>query len=146
MIRLAKLNTTSMSCSVNSTAMRSLRASAAASCMSAWRSADAEAPQLVRVKSHDAASCESDLARVGPQLAVQHVEAGGLAGAVRADQRHDFARIHREAHVAHRLHAAVGLGQSSHLERAHLEIPRGKAMTRTRITAPMAARQYSTPR
>src|SRR5207247_1766004 len=59
--------------------------------------ADAEAPHLVWAKSHDASSCESDLARVGPQLAVQHVEAGGLAGAVRADQRTNFPPFTPEA-------------------------------------------------
>ena len=52
-----------------------------------------------------------DLARIGRELAVHHVEAGGLAGAVRADERDQLARRDAEGNVAHRLDAAVRLGQ-----------------------------------
>ena len=60
----------------------------------------------------------------GRDLAVEHVEAGGLARAVGADQRQQFAGRDAEAHIVHGLHAAVGLGQvratAQHRHRADL--------------------------
>jgi hypothetical protein len=37
----------------------------------------------------------------GEEYARQHLDRGGLAGAVRADERDDLALLHGEAHVAH---------------------------------------------
>ena len=48
----------------------------------------------------------------GIVLAVEHVEAGALAGAVGADQRQDFAGLQRERHAAHRMDAAIGFAQA----------------------------------
>jgi len=43
------------------------------------------------------------------ELAIHHVEAGGLAGAVRADEGEELALAHREADVVDGAHAAEGL-------------------------------------
>ena len=48
----------------------------------------------------------------GMVLAVEHVEAGALAGAVGTDQRQDFAGLQRERHAAHRMDAAIGFAQA----------------------------------
>src|ERR671931_259288 len=97
-------------------------------------------------------------AAAGGQLAVQHIEAGRLAGAVRADQREELALGEREAHVVDRLHAAEGLAQVAHLEeRLHVAkrfaqramvpaMPSGKRSTSTRITTPSTPRQYGVAR
>src|SRR3546814_9291938 len=57
-------------------------------------------------------SVEHDLALVGRDQADDHVEAGGLAGAVGAEQADDFARVQGQAEVAHDLARAVALAQS----------------------------------
>ena len=51
-------------------------------------------------------------AGVGRELAVQHVEAGGLARAVGADQRQQLAGVDGEGDVGDRLHAAERLVQA----------------------------------
>ena len=98
---------------------------------------------------------KQDLAGIRRQLAVDDVEAGGLAGAVRADHGEELARADREADVADRAHAAEGLGQRRDLEHAHgaracaraRERRRrcrcGNASTSSRMMPPSSARQYS---
>ena len=54
----------------------------------------------------DCSAFEPDLAGVRRKLAVDHVEAGRLAGAVRADHGKEFAVLHVEAHVVDGAHAA----------------------------------------
>src|SRR5262249_58197080 len=61
---------------------------------------------LVGPKPHDAAATVDDVAGGGPQIAGDGVERGGLAGAVRADQREHLALAHLEGHVADRDEAA----------------------------------------
>src|SRR5207342_710456 len=89
------------------------------------------------------------------ELAVEAVEAGGLACPVRADERHQLAAGHRERDVVDGAHAAEDLGQVDDLEHGRHRrstfarvppIPIGKASTRSRISTPSAARQYSVAR
>ena len=59
----------------------------------------------------DVLAVEDDLAGIGRDQADDHVEARGLAGAVRAEQADDFAGVERQAEVADDLARAVGLAQ-----------------------------------
>ena len=60
-----------------------------------------------------------DAARIGRRQADGHVESRGLAGAVRAEQADDFARLHLEADAAHNRAAAVRLREVLRAERRH---------------------------
>jgi hypothetical protein len=71
--------------------------------------ADAAPPDIARVQAHDTAVLETDVAAIGRELAVDHIEAGRLPGAVGADQRQEFAFTDVEAHVVDRVHAAERL-------------------------------------
>ncbi len=59
----------------------------------------------------DVLAVEQDLARVGAQEFRQQVEAGGLAGAVGADQRMDAPALHPEVDLVHGHEALELLGQ-----------------------------------
>ena len=59
---------------------------------------------------------EAHDAGVGRELAVQHVEAGALAGAVGADQGQQLAGVDGEGDVGDRLHAAERLVQAFDLQ------------------------------
>ena len=61
---------------------------------------------------------ELDDAPVGRDQAHDHVEGGGLAGAVGAEQPDHFAAVHVERHVLHDLAAVVGLHQVAHRQMA----------------------------
>src|SRR3546814_3261655 len=74
--------------------------------------AHAQARACVHRLGGDVAAVEHDLALVGRDQADDHVEAGGLAGAVGAEQADDFARVQGQAEVAHDLARAVALAQS----------------------------------
>src|ERR1700712_1314832 len=102
---------------------------------------------------------EHDGAGVWPELAVDHVEAGGLAGAVRPQQRQQLAGGQVKRDIGYRGHAAVGLLQISYLEQAHHctsslskrlrmkpTMPCGKVSTSSRMMPPNSARQYSVSR
>src|SRR6185503_816824 len=114
----------------------------------------AQAPDAMRRHPRHVPVADQDGARVRSELSVQQIEARGLSGAVRPDERDQLARLERERDIAQRLHAAVGLGEAAHLERIHRAslsftkpaTPCGKASTRSTIIAPMAARQYSMSR
>src|ERR1051325_3085136 len=115
---------------------------------------DAHSRDAVRRQPRHAGASDEDVARIGSELAVQQVEAGCLPGAVRTDERDHLARVEREGHVLHCLHAAVGLAETADLERAHRAsfsftkpaTPWGNARTSRTTTAPIAARQYSISR
>src|SRR5262249_47488616 len=89
------------------------------------------------------------------QLAVDHVEAGGFAGAVRPDQREEFARREFECHIVDGAHAAERFRQARDREHAHGAAlrgrhsaaaparPLGKINTSTKMIPPSRARQYS---
>ena len=73
---------------------------------------DAEPPDLARLLAGGVLAEQADVAGIGPVLAVEHVEAGALARAVRTDQRQDFAGAQRERDAAHGVDAAIGFGQA----------------------------------
>src|SRR5204863_9130918 len=81
--------------------------------------ADAEPPDIAGLQPHDTAVAEPYVAGVRCKLAVDHVEAGRFAGAVRPDQRQELALSDVEADAIHGLHAAEGFPQASHREHAH---------------------------
>ena len=86
-----------------------------------WKVRPTPSRQIARgLRPDDVAALEPHRAAVGPQLAVQHVEAGALARAVGADQRQQLAGCDGEGDVVDRLHAAEGLVQAVDLQhRAH---------------------------
>src|SRR5205814_10226112 len=51
---------------------------------------DAFAPDLARREAEERLAAEQDLARVGAELAVDDVDAGPLAGAVRSEERDEL--------------------------------------------------------
>src|SRR5690606_29162190 len=59
----------------------------------------------------DVGAVEDDAPGVRRHQPDDHVEAGGLAGAVRAEQADDFAGVQAQAEVAHHLARAVALAQ-----------------------------------
>jgi hypothetical protein len=58
-------------------------------------------------------------ALIGLDQADDHVEAGGLAGAVGAEQADDLAAVDGQADVAHDLAALVALGQVLSFQSCH---------------------------
>ena len=70
----------------------------------------------LRVRDVDGLAVEADLAGVGLQDAVDHLDQRRLAGAVLAEQRVDFARADREADVVVGEHAREGLGDAAELQ------------------------------
>src|SRR6185312_5862249 len=119
------------------------------------RAADAAPPHLARRQAGDVRAFEQDLARVRRELAVDHVEAGGLAGAVRTDHGEEFARVDRETRFVDGVHAAERFAERADGEHGHgarllrssaaaaPTMPCGKASTSTRMMTPSSARQYS---
>src|SRR5438094_3677678 len=115
---------------------------------------DALAPDLPRREAEDRFAAEQHLAGIGAELAVHHVEAGGLAGAVGTDEREELALAEREAHPVDRAHAAERFLQVAHLEkRFHRAtrfaqpaivpaMPIGNTSTSARMTTPSTPRQY----
>src|SRR5690606_23589666 len=77
-----------------------------------WQIADAAARALVHRFGGDVVAVEHDPALVGRDQADDHVEAGGLAGAVGAEQAHDLAGVEAQLEVAHDLALAVALAQA----------------------------------
>ena len=77
------------------------------------------------------------LAGIGPIDAGDQVEAGGLAGAVGADQRDDLALGHGEAHLLHGPQAAEALRHRADLEqRRHVSLRRPRRACRPRVRLP----------
>ncbi len=66
------------------------------------RARHAFARDAMRRLAGDIPSLESDAARVGTQQPGQGIEKSALAGAVRADDGVEFARLHRKVHSAER--------------------------------------------
>ena len=81
--------------------------------------ADTEPPDRARRQPGNIPVLQQDFARIRRELAVDDVEARGLAGAVRADHGEELALADLEADVVDRTHAAEGLGQRADLEHAH---------------------------
>src|SRR5690606_17016124 len=81
--------------------------------------ADAEAGALVHRQARDVAPVEQDASPVDRDQADDHVEAGGLARAVRSEQTDDLAGAHLEGDVVDDPAAAVLLAEAAGLENAH---------------------------
>jgi hypothetical protein len=75
-----------------------------------------EPPDRARREPGKIVPAEQHSAGVRPQLPVDAVEAGRLAGAVRADHRKELARSERESDVVDRDHAAERLAQPEHVQ------------------------------
>src|SRR5919201_5097653 len=118
------------------------------------RAPDAEAPYLARLETDDAAMREFAVAAIGCELPIDHVEAGGFARAVGADQRQELAFADVEADILDRMHPAERFGQVADAEHAHAgflraavrllsapTMPPGNTSTSSRITAPSRPRQ-----
>ena len=80
--------------------------------------ADAEPRALIHRQLGDVVAVELDRAAIGLDQAGDHVEHGGLAGAVRAEQADRFAAAHIDADAAHHLAAAETLFHAMHSQEA----------------------------
>ena len=121
------------------------------------------APNVARLAPHQLLALQHDGALIRTQLAIDHVEGGGLARAIGANQGQQLARGHVKADAVHRFDAPKGLAQVAHLQqRAHgavpvegaalprqrshsicaePEMPWGKSSTNNKMTEPNMARQ-----
>ena len=72
--------------------------------------------RLLRAAEDDFLPVEQDAAGVGAMDAGQGLDQGRLAGAVLADQGHDFARADREAHAIEGMDAVEAHGDAAQLE------------------------------
>src|SRR5258707_1269986 len=100
---------------------------------------------VVRAQAMDRLALEDDLPGIGRVYAGDHVEDGGLAGAVRADQAVDVALGNLERRVVHRAQAAERFADAADLEqRAHSrsfrasvgQMPCGRNITTASSTTP----------
>ena len=125
--------------------------------------AEAQAPDAARRQAGNVLVGEPDTAAVGRELAADHVEDGGLAGAVGADDRQQPPGVEAKRHVARGHHAAERLAQRLDAQKAHAAalsrgaagprpkrdlssmapptMPRGKASTMAMMARPSSARQ-----
>ena len=91
---------------------RSRRTVSEAKVSAIWKVRPTPRRQIVaRLPADQLDAVEPDRAGVGRELAVDHVEGGRLAGAVRADQRQQFAGGEVEADAVDGPHAAEGLAE-----------------------------------
>src|SRR5262249_41071260 len=75
-------------------------------------------PQVLR-QLGDFFAVEENFARVRRDLSGRHAEAGGLAGAIGAEQAHDLARVHLEIDAIDDAAAAVDLDEPTPFEQRH---------------------------
>ena len=80
---------------------------------------DAKAPDVAGRHAGGVPAEDRDPAARRRKLAVDHVEAGALARAVRSDERKHLAGFEREAHAPDRLEAGIGLAELLDDENAH---------------------------
>ena len=73
--------------------------------------ADAQGGEFTWRVTIGARAAQKDVAAGGCQMAGEHVDRGGLAGTVRADQADEFALLHGKVQAAHRDDAAEALGE-----------------------------------
>ena len=81
----------------------------------------AVAPETSRID--DRRAVDQHLAGVGLLDPADDLHQGGLAGAVLAEQRHDFSGVHVEAHATERLHAGKPLVDRAELEERRARSP-----------------------
>src|SRR5262245_30659137 len=87
--------------------------------------ADAEAPDVAGLKADYAAIGKFDVAAIGRELSVDHVEAGRLARAIGPDQSQELTFADVEADILNGVHAAESLRQITDTEHAHAGFLRG---------------------
>jgi hypothetical protein len=85
----------------------------------------AHARALVDGHRGDDVAVDLDASGVRGHQADDHVETGGLAGAVGAEQADDFAADHGQGYVLHHGPAVVGLAQAGCAQAALLDARRG---------------------
>ena len=68
---------------------------------------------LVHGQAGDVLAAQQNLPLVGPDKTHHHVEGGGLARPVGAEQRHDLAAPHPQVHAPHHRPPPVGLGKAA---------------------------------
>src|SRR6185437_12244540 len=102
-----------------------------------------ERDALMRRQSGDVAAVEADGAGGRREKSADQVEEGGLAGAVRPDDRAQFALRHIERNLAHRDEIAEALGDVVDFEHVHALLrcrkpsnPRGKNSTTRTNSSP----------
>src|SRR6185312_5278493 len=117
--------------------------------------ADTATPHVARRQAGNVLAVEQDPARVRGELAVDHVETGRLARAVRSDHGEKVAGADVEARLVDGVNAAEGFAERADREHSHgaclrlnnadaaPAMPCGKASTSTRMMPPSSARQYS---
>ena len=98
--------------------------------------AQAQAGAFVHGQAGDVPAVERDAAGVGADQAHDHVKAGGLAGAVGAEQADDFAGAHFHREVVHHLARAVALGQAGCGEHQSAAAFLGRMRMDTRAPSP----------
>src|SRR5205814_8638616 len=80
------------------------------------RAADTQARDLARRQAGDVAALVGDRAAIGLEVAGDHVDEGGLAGAVGADQADHRVLLDRRADLGRRGHRAERLAQTARLQ------------------------------
>ena len=122
--------------------------------------AHAESPDLARRFADQLMAVQQDRAAISAQLPVDHVEGGGLAGAVGPDQCQQLAGGQLKMNAIDRTHATERFAQAGHFEQAHdcasrtaalwrrliscrakPAIPCGNSSTSSKMMAPNMARQ-----
>ena len=83
------------------------------------RSRDAGLDDVTGLLVLDLLAVEEDLAAVHMVHAGEHIEDGGLAGAVGADDADDLALVDVKFHVFHGHQAAEGLGNAFYFQQCH---------------------------
>src|SRR5690606_21556703 len=101
----------------------------------------AQARELRGIEPQHAAAVEPHLARIGPQVAGEHVEQRRLAGAIGPDQADQLALRHVHADAVERLEAAEALADLANLEQCHHAPFAAPAAPRRRAKAPRASPQ-----
>ena len=91
--------------------------------------ADAEPASRARIGDADGRAVEDDLALVGREDAVDHLDQRRLSGAVLAEQRVDLAGLDAQVDVVVRAHAGKGLADADELE------PRGSLDVHVNFTS-----------
>ncbi len=121
--------------------------------------ADAAAGKPPGRQAGHGSAAQGDLAGIGAKLAAEHIEAGGFARAIGADQGEHLAGMQGKGNVVHRADAAEGFAERVGFEdgRGHAPrisdrslaavpaippmIPWGKASTTRTMTPPRMSRQ-----
>ncbi len=75
--------------------------------------ADAQAGAAIHRQARDVGAVQADLPGVGPHQADDHIERGGLAGAVRAQQPDGLTALERDGDIPHHRPSLIGLADAA---------------------------------